>query len=1588
MTTTTTTMSWIRLDGAAGYDVALSLSTGLDGALYLAGSTQSNPSSQIQQGGIDAFISNYNPDGSSTWTQLLSSGTTSAIESRSLTTGLDGAVYLAGYTYSNLDGQANQGGRDAFVIRYNIDGSKAWTNLLGEAGNDEAKSLTTGLDGAIYVAGYTFSNLDGQTNHGNGDAFITRYDANGTKAWTQSLGGLLEDCGCALTTGLDGAVYLAGFTHNDLDGQPAQGQADAFITRFNADGSKAWTQLLGGTGDDGTTQLTTGLDGAIYMTGYTQNDLDGETNHGGYDAFITRYNTDGSKAWTRLLGGTGDDVAKGLTTGLDGTIYVTGYTQNDLDGQTNHGDYDVFVTSYNADGTKAWTQLLGGAGSDFGNSLTTGLDGSIYVSGNTENNLEGQTNHGSFDAFVLKIGGAVVADVNHAPIGEVSISGTAVQHETLTASNTLTDIDGLDTISYQWQADGQDIAGATAPTLTLNQAQVGKTISVVASYTDAGGTLETVASAATEVVANVNDAPTGLTLAGNATQGQTLTPANTFADADGLGTISYQWQADGSDLSGANSQGLTLRQEHVGKVITLVASYTDGFGAQETAISAPSAVVANANDAPIGEVSLSGTPQQYETLTASNSLTDIDGLGSISYQWLANGSKISGATGESLTLSQAQVGKTISVVASYTDAGGTLETVSSAATEAVANANDAPIGSVSISGTPQQYETLRASNSLTDIDGLGAISYQWQANGQDISGATSASLTLSQEQVGNQISVVASYTDAYGAQEIFSSDWLKVANVNDAVSGIVSISGTAVQHETLTASNTLTDIDGLDTISYQWQADGQDIAGATAPTLTLNQAQVGKTISVVASYTDAGGTLETVASAATEVVANVNDAPTGLTLAGNATQGQTLTPANTFADADGLGTISYQWQADGSDLSGANSQGLTLRQEHVGKVITLVASYTDGFGAQETAISAPSAVVANANDAPIGEVSLSGTPQQYETLTASNSLTDIDGLGSISYQWLANGSKISGATGESLTLSQAQVGRVIRVVASYTDGFGVQESVSSSASARVANVNDALSGSISISGLAQQYQTLTANSTLADIDGLGALRYQWQADGIDINGATGSRLTLGQAQVGKAISVVTSYVDAWGTFETFTSAETATVINVNDSPFGAVKISGTAKFGKTLVASNTLGDIDGLGAMSYQWQHNDIDIAGATASSLTLGEDQLGKAITVIASYTDGYGATEAVTSNTLYAVNYNTSADENTKAVTTLEVTDPLLSATPKFKLSGLDASLFKISNTGVLTFIKAKDLEQPVDSNHDDIYRVSVTMTNAKTGYKVVKNLTVGVEFTPIVGTDSADTLKGTNGFDTLDGLGGDDKLIGGTGLDTFLITSGHDEVLDFNSLSLGSTGNEILQVSRGAIADVMLKSAWKATSDSYNEGVANLTTTSKDVDLSAINHGQGWKVTNKGTGASLTGSQFNDVLTGGNCNDVLTGGAGNDLLIGGKGADLLTGGTGADIFRLSGFTKVDHITDFLSGTDRIELDHLLYKALGTGQLAANQFVQGTTATNTTQRIVYDLTSGNLWYDADGSGSKAAVLVGVLDNHVQLLRTDLYLV
>jgi alpha-D-ribose 1-methylphosphonate 5-triphosphate synthase subunit PhnG len=434
-------------------------------------------------------------------------------------------------------------------------------------------------------------------------------------------------------------------------------------------------------------------------------------------------------------------------------------------------------------------------------------------------------------------------------------------------------------------------------------------------------------------------------------------------------------------------------------------------------------------------------------------------LGVFSTQWLRNGSAIAGATGSTYTLGDADVGSRISVTVSYTDGRGTNESVTSVQTAPVTNVNDAPTGVPVITGAATEDQTLSADTSgISDADGLGVFSTQWLRDGAGVAGGTGSTYTLGDSDVGTRISVTVSYMDGHGtAESVTSVQTAAVANVNDAPVGVPSITGTATEDQVLTADTTgISDADGLGAFSYQWLRDGAGIAGGTGSTYTLGDSDVGTRISVTVSYMDGHGTAESVTSVQTAAVANVNDAPVGVpSITGTATEDQVLTADTTgISDADGLGAFSYQWLRDGAGIAGGTGSTYTLGDSDVGTRISVTVSYMDGHGTAESVTSVQTAAVGNVNDAPAGAPAIAGTPTEDQTLTVDTSgISDADGLGAFSYQWLRDGSDIAGATASAYTLTGTDVGAQISVVVSYTDDHGSSESVTSGQTAAVASVN-------------------------------------------------------------------------------------------------------------------------------------------------------------------------------------------------------------------------------------------------------------------------------------------------------------------------------------------------------------------------------------------------------------------------------------------------------------------------------------------------------------------------------------------------------
>ena len=588
-----------------------------------------------------------------------------------------------------------------------------------------------------------------------------------------------------------------------------------------------------------------------------------------------------------------------------------------------------------------------------------------------------------------------------------------------------------------------------------------------------------------------------------------------------------------------------------------------------------------------GAPAISGTARVGETLTAvTSAVSDANGIlweSGLRFQWLADDTEIEGATQSSHTLTAADVGKAIKVRIRFYDGAGFPEQLTSEATAVVAGAEPAerPSTPTGLSGDTSHDRVILSWDDPGDasIDGYMILRRQHDTHAQgqfstlvEDTGTAATAYTDAAVNPETRYTYRIKAINEHGESE--RSRWLHLdtptapaAEPNSAATGKPAITGTVQVGETLTADvSSIADEDGLDnaSFSYQWLADDEDISGATSSSYTPAESDEGRALRVRVSFTDGAGNDETLTSPATAAVTaqpasgtteEPADRPQGL----RASAGEAVITLTWNAPDDANAVVDYRI------LRHRPEEGEPEPLVYVDYTGSRATTYTDTAVQPETLyvyrVQAADVLgfVGNASDpAPVrmtgsnspatGAPAISGTAQAGETLTAdSSAIADADGLdnATFTYQWLADGADISGATGSAYALAADDVGKTIKVRVSFTDDAGNDEALTSTATAAVEpKPNSPATGAPTITGTARVGQRLTADtSSIADDDGLGnaSFRYQWLAGNADIAGATNSTYTLADADEGKAVKVSVSFTDDAGNDETLTSAATDTV---------------------------------------------------------------------------------------------------------------------------------------------------------------------------------------------------------------------------------------------------------------------------------------------------------------------------------------------------------------------------------------------------------------------------------------------------------------
>ena len=576
-------------------------------------------------------------------------------------------------------------------------------------------------------------------------------------------------------------------------------------------------------------------------------------------------------------------------------------------------------------------------------------------------------------------------------------------------------------------------------------------------------------------------APYKMTIAGTPTAGGTTAVTVTA------------W--DGLNGTGGNSAKITVTFNIAGGVTSTPPSFTTQ---------------------PAGQAVTAGGGVTF-TVVASGSPTP-------TIQWKKDAVDVAGATSSTLSLTNVQASDAGTYTAVATNSAGTA--TSSGAVLTVSAATVAP----AITTQPAS-QTLTAGSTATftvAVTGSPAPTLQWKKGGTDIAGATGSTLTLASISAADAATYTVVATNSAGSATSTGAV-LTVSAVAEAPAFTAQPAGQA-----LTVGSTATftvAVSGSPAPTIQWTKGGVALPGATGPTLTLANVQLGDAATYAAVATNSAGTATssgavlTVSTGATAPAFTTQPSSQVLTAGGTAT----------FSVAvSGSPVPTLQWKKDGVSLAGATSLTLTLANLQAADAGTYVAVATNSAG---TATSAGAVLI----------VSTSATAPTFTTQPASQILSlggtanftvAVAGSPTPTLQWRKGGVDIAGATGPTLTLTnvQASDAAIYTAVASNSAG-----TVTSSG----ATLTVATSAAPFITAQPLGHTVAVGNSLVLGVDLLGTgLSYQWKKGGVILNGATSRQLFLANTQLADAGSYTVTVTNSFGS--TTSNAAVLTVVTSSD----------------------------------------------------------------------------------------------------------------------------------------------------------------------------------------------------------------------------------------------------------------------------------------------------------------------------------------------------------------------------------------------------------------------------------------------------------
>lgn len=359
----------------------------------------------------------------------------------------DGGYIAVGLTYGDVGQSTSFGKADGWILKVSSEGTMEWSKQYGGTENDYLSSIAQTSDGGYIVAGDTEGGVDGNTSYGDTDGWILKISDNGTTEWSKQYGSSSTDNLESIQVAVDGGYIATGVTLGTIGTATSLGYFDGYVLKISNDGTEQWVKQYGTPSHDSLTSIQSTTDGGYIVSGYTNGKVGSGSSFGTFDGWLLKISSTGAEQWSKQYGTSGEDLLRGVRQTNDGGFVAVGHfsspfgsndgwiLKTDSSGaqewsklygnsqyeflssveQTNDGgyvavgksyqssQYDGWLLKINDTGTTEWSKFYGTGVSDTFNSVIPLNDESFVVAGATSGSMNGSTNLGLDDGFVMKL---------------------------------------------------------------------------------------------------------------------------------------------------------------------------------------------------------------------------------------------------------------------------------------------------------------------------------------------------------------------------------------------------------------------------------------------------------------------------------------------------------------------------------------------------------------------------------------------------------------------------------------------------------------------------------------------------------------------------------------------------------------------------------------------------------------------------------------------------------------------------------------------------------------------------------------------------------------------------------------------------------------------------------------------------------------------------------------------------------------------------------------------------------------------------------------------------------------------------------